>query len=103
MLWQFPAGIIKPGASPEVVAVEETVAETGVYSRVRDWLGSRLHPITNVVCDYLLCEYLSGETRNADVLENTDVRWVDRSDLAHFILPSQIYPPVIDALAQPSS
>ncbi|MBQ1166942.1 NUDIX domain-containing protein, partial [Streptomyces sp. A73] len=33
--WQFPAGMIKPGASSQVVTVQETHAETGVHSAVR--------------------------------------------------------------------
>ncbi|MBQ1166901.1 NUDIX domain-containing protein, partial [Streptomyces sp. A73] len=30
--WQVPAGMIKPGASSQVVTVQETHAETGVHS-----------------------------------------------------------------------
>lgn len=96
--WQFPAGIVKPGASSAVVAVEETYAETGVHSRVREPLGSRIHPVTNVLCDYLLCDYLGGQLANSDTVENSDVRWVGRAELVRFILPSQIFPPVLDAL-----
>ncbi|MBQ1166891.1 NUDIX hydrolase, partial [Streptomyces sp. A73] len=59
--WQFPAGMIKPGASSQVVTVQETHAETGVHSAVRAHLGSRVHPVTGVSCDYWLCEHLAGE------------------------------------------
>ncbi|MBQ1164702.1 NUDIX domain-containing protein, partial [Streptomyces sp. A73] len=48
--WQFPAGMIKPGASSQVVTVQETHAETGVHSAVREHLGSRVHPVTGVSC-----------------------------------------------------
>jgi 8-oxo-dGTP diphosphatase len=61
--WQFPAGVVKPGARPETVTVRETLAETGVRCAVRRSLGSRLHPITGVQCDYFLCEYLGARRR----------------------------------------
>jgi 8-oxo-dGTP pyrophosphatase MutT (NUDIX family) len=96
--WQFPAGIVKPGMSSETVAVRETFAETGVHCSVVRKLGSRVHPITNVVCDYMLCDYLTGNAENIDVIENVGVAWVGRDQLARFIPVEQIYPPVLDAL-----
>jgi 8-oxo-dGTP diphosphatase len=97
--WQFPAGVVKPGASPAVVAVEETHAETGVRCTVREQLGSRVHPVTGVVAEYLTCDYLMGEATNRDPLENADVAWVPRSALTRFIPEQSIYPPVLEALA----
>jgi 8-oxo-dGTP diphosphatase len=96
--WQFPAGIVKPGVPPETVAVRETLAETNVHCRVVRSLGSRLHPITNVMCDYLLCEYLAGEAENLDVVENVSVTWTDRANLMRFIPADRIFPPVQEAL-----
>jgi hypothetical protein len=54
--WQFPAGVVKPGASAATIAVRETLAETGVHCAVRASLGSRVHPLSNVYCEYYLCE-----------------------------------------------
>jgi 8-oxo-dGTP diphosphatase len=96
--WQFPAGVVKPGASPELVAIRETLGETGVHCTVIRSLGSRLHPITNVMCDYLLCEYLTGEAVNMDVVENVSVTWVDRRELTRFIPADRIFTPVLKAL-----
>lgn len=96
--WQFPAGIVKPGVSSETAAVRETLAETGVHCAVVRKLGSRVHPITNVVCDYMLCDYLTGNAENIDIIENAGVAWVSRDRLARFIPVEQIYPPVLDAL-----
>jgi 8-oxo-dGTP diphosphatase len=96
--WQFPAGVVKPGASPETVAVRETLAETRVHCAVIRSLGSRLHPITNVMCDYLLCEYLAGDAENVDIVENVSVTWTDRRELTRFIPADRIYPPVLEAL-----
>ena len=97
--WQFPAGIVKPGERPEVVAVRETLAETGVHGIVRRPLGSRVHPTSRVLCDYLLCEYVAGEATNIDPTENAGVAWVDRHRLTRFIPAGQIHRPVLEALA----
>ena len=99
LTWQFPAGVVKPGASPAVVAVEETHAETGVRCTVRDHLGSRVHPVTGVVAEYHACDYLMGEATNRDQIENADVAWVPRSALTRFIPEQSIYPPILEALA----
>jgi 8-oxo-dGTP diphosphatase len=97
--WQFPAGVVKPGASPAVVAVEETHAETGVRCSVREQLGSRIHPVTGVVAEYLSCEYLMGEAANRDPIENAEVAWIPRKSLTRFIPEQSIYPPVLEVLA----
>ncbi|WP_216213785.1 NUDIX hydrolase [Amycolatopsis aidingensis] len=100
--WQFPAGMVKPGVQPETVAVRETLAETGVHCVVVRGLGSRLHPVTNVFCEYLLCDYLAGDAENVDVVENVSVIWADKSKLTRFIPAEQIFPPILDALEVPS-
>jgi 8-oxo-dGTP diphosphatase len=99
LTWQFPAGVVKPGASPAVVAVEETHAETGVRCSAREHLGSRVHPITGVVAEYVACDYLMGEATNRDQIENADVAWVPRGQLTRFIPEQSIYPPVLEVLA----
>jgi 8-oxo-dGTP pyrophosphatase MutT (NUDIX family) len=96
--WQFPAGVVKPGASPEAVAIQETLAETGVHCGVVRNLGNRPHPITNVVCHYLLCKYLAGDARNADVAENAAVVWLDTTVLTTVLPVDQVHPPVLKAL-----
>jgi 8-oxo-dGTP diphosphatase len=96
--WQFPAGVVKPGADPEAVAVAETHAETGVHCAIRQRLGSRLHPVTGVVAEYYLADYLAGEAANLDPLENLDVAWAPISALPRFIPPDTIYPPILNAL-----
>lgn len=98
--WQFPAGVIKPGVRAETVTVRETLAETGVHCTVLRWLGSRLHPVTGVWCEYFLCEYLAGEARNSDLVENADVTWAPRSAVTRFMSASVIYPPVLAALEE---
>ncbi|GAA5101980.1 NUDIX hydrolase [Haloechinothrix salitolerans] len=96
--WQFPAGIVKPGRDPRWVAVSEVLAETAVHCLVVRSLGSRIHPVTRVYCDYVLCEYVVGTTSNADTVENAGVAWADRSQMIRLIPVERIYPPVLDAL-----
>jgi 8-oxo-dGTP diphosphatase len=96
--WQFPAGMVKPGSRPDLVAVRETYAETGVHCAPIRSLGSRVHPITNVLCEYILCEYLSGEPQNRDEAENVSVTWAPTDRLTRFIPVERIFPPVLDAL-----
>jgi len=97
--WQFPAGMVKPGRSPAVVAVEETHAETGVRCTVRKHLGSRVHPLTGVVAEYALADYLMGEAENRDPIENAEVVWVPIDQLTKFIPSDRIFPPILEALA----
>jgi 8-oxo-dGTP diphosphatase len=96
--WQFPAGVVKPGATANIVAVRETLAETGIHCAVRRVLGSRVHPLSKVFCEYFLCEYLAGTVENRDVSENVSAIFVPRRDLTRFIPVDRIYKPVLDAL-----
>ncbi|MGX1220366.1 NUDIX hydrolase [Streptomyces ambofaciens] len=98
LTWQFPAGMVKPGSAADAVAIQETHSETGVHCAVRQHLGSRLHPITGVIANYYLCDYLAGEVSNRDPLENVDVTWVPRSSLTRFIPQDKIYSPIMAAL-----
>lgn len=96
--WQFPAGIVKPGAAAADSAVRETYAETGVHCAVRSQIGARVHPDTGVYCEYFHCDYLAGEAENRDVVENTSVAWVPVGSLTKFIPESTIYPPILEVL-----
>jgi 8-oxo-dGTP diphosphatase len=96
--WQFPAGIVKPGASAQKVAVRETLDETGVHCIVREHLGERLHPRTRAFCDYYLCDFVHGEAVNGDASENAAVAWAPIADLARYIPEAQIFPPILEAL-----
>lgn len=98
--WQFPAGIIKPGVPGEDVAVRETLGETGIHCSVNDLIGSRLHPVTEVLCDYYGCDYLAGDATNLDTVENAGVTWAPRREIAKFVARDKIYPPVLRFLEE---
>lgn len=98
LAWQFPAGIIKPGTEAASVAVRETLAETGIRCSVRSPLGSRVHPVSGVRCEYFLCDYLTGDVENRDVVENVDALWLPRHDIGRFVPPDVVFKPVMRAL-----
>lgn len=96
--WQFPAGVVKPGATPAIVAIRETLAETGIHCTVCAELGSRVHPLSGVSASYFLCEYLAGEVENRDAVENTSALWAPKADVTRFIPKQRIFAPVLRAL-----
>lgn len=101
--WQFPAGIVKPGESAELVAMREVLDETGVHCAIRRGLGSRVHPLTQVLCDYFLCDYLAGTVENRDDVENVAVTWAQQARITDFIPADRIFPPVLDVIDQPGA
>lgn len=100
--WQFPAGVVKPGVDPAVVAVRETLAETGVHCSVQSHIGRRLHPATQVMCEYFICDYLVGTADNRDPVENAAVTWIECAKVSRFIPIATIYPPVLVILQESS-
>jgi 8-oxo-dGTP diphosphatase len=96
--WQFPAGMVKPGGQPRHVAVRETLRETGVHCSASISLGRRVHPVTNVICEYWLCEYLAGDASNIDAEENISVTWIHKEKLSRIIPSGQVFPPILRVL-----
>jgi 8-oxo-dGTP diphosphatase len=85
---------------PAMVAVRETLAETGIHCSVRTELGSRVHPLSGVNAQYFLCDYLVGAAENRDVIENASALWVPKSDLVRFIPAERIFAPILRALKE---
>ena len=95
--WQFPAGILKKNKLPKVILEREIKSETNVICKVISTIGDRVHPDTNVICKYYLCEYLSGNAINADPEENEDVQWVKINNYEKYIT-SDVYTKVKNVL-----
>jgi ADP-ribose pyrophosphatase YjhB (NUDIX family) len=93
--WQFPAGFVKPGQTPEATVVAEIRKETGLSCRIEQSLGTRLHPVTNVNCTYFACRYLHGELTNGDPEENSEADWVAISDIERYIDIDMIFEPLL--------
>ncbi|SEG95107.1 8-oxo-dGTP diphosphatase [Actinacidiphila yanglinensis] len=94
--WQFPAGAVEPGETPQEAAVRETFEETGVDVTAIRVLGGRVHPMTGRFVTYTACEIPPGTTRVARVAaeeEVAEVAWCTRSELDSRI-PYGVFGPV---------
>lgn len=97
LLWQFPAGKIEDGETPEQAAVRETLEETSLTVRPIRLLGQRVHPATGRAMSYTACEVASGEAVVGDVDELDAVEWVGHDRLP-VLVPNGFYGPVQDYL-----
>jgi len=91
--WQFPAGKVESGESPEEAAVREAYEEAGVTTRAIRRLGERVHPMTGRTLLYVACEAVAGTARVMDEREVAEVAWCDRGALAVRV-PYPLFGPV---------
>lgn len=97
LLWQFPAGGIEAGESPEEAAVRETVEETGLTVKAVQLLGQRVHPKTGREMSYTACEPIGGEAHVADDEELNAVAWVSHGEIDEYV-PYGLFGPVQEYL-----
>lgn len=97
LMWQFPAGGIEEGESPEEAAVRETAEETGLEVKALRLLGQRVHPKTGREMSYTAAEVVSGEARVADDDELDAVAWVAHGELGDYV-PYGLFDAVQDYL-----
>jgi 8-oxo-dGTP diphosphatase len=83
--WQFPAGEIEPGESPEQAAVRETQEETGLTVKAASLLGERVHPKTGRRMSYTACEVLSGTATVVDTDELDALAWITRAEIPEYV------------------
>ncbi len=76
LVWQFPAGIIKPMEDPGEKIVKEFLDETGITVKVEHLLGRRIHPDTKAIVYYYSLTYMTGTAENGDIEENEEVKWI---------------------------
>ncbi|MFF5128129.1 NUDIX hydrolase [Streptomyces syringium] len=93
LLWQFPAGEVETGESPEEAAVREALEETGVTVKPVEILGERTHPKTGRHMSYVACSLLSGDARVADEDELSDFAWAGLTDIPVYV-PYGLFEPV---------
>jgi 8-oxo-dGTP diphosphatase len=95
--WQFPAGAIEVGETPEQAAVRETQEETGLTVDAVKLLGERVHPKTGRSMSYTACTVLGGEAHVADEDEIADIAWITHGEIAEYV-PYGLYGPVQEYL-----
>lgn len=93
LMWQFPAGAIEDGETPEEAAVRETLEETGLTVEAAKLLGERVHPKTGRLMSYTACDVLNGYAIVGDVEEIAEVAWVAHGDLPTYV-PYGLFEPV---------
>lgn len=95
--WQFPAGGIEAGESPEEAAVRETLEETGLKVESTALIGQRVHPKTGREMSYTACRVVDGEAHVADADELDAVAWVTLDQIPELV-PYGLYGPVQEYL-----
>jgi NUDIX domain len=58
--WQFPAGEVEPGETPENAAVRKACEETDLTVGAMKRLGERVHTATGRTMVYVACDVLAG-------------------------------------------
>jgi 8-oxo-dGTP diphosphatase len=95
--WQFPAGGIESGETPEEAAVRETLEETGLKVEAVSLIGQRVHPKTQREMSYTACRVIDGEAHVADADELDAVAWVTLAEIPEYV-PYGLYEPVQEYL-----
>jgi 8-oxo-dGTP diphosphatase len=97
LMWQFPAGGIEAGESPEEAAVRETLEETGLKVEAASLIGQRVHPKTGREMSYTACTVIDGEAHVADADELDAIAWVPLAEIPEYV-PYGLYEPVQEYL-----
>ncbi|OKJ16846.1 NUDIX hydrolase [Kitasatospora sp. CB01950] len=101
--WQFPAGEIEAGETPEEAAVRETAEEVGLTVKAVELLGERVHPKTGRQMSYTACEVVAGTATVVDTEELAELAWITYEQVAEYV-PYGLFEPVqayLDAKMQP--
>jgi 8-oxo-dGTP diphosphatase len=91
--WQFPAGEIEPGETPEEAAVREAREETGLTVTAVKLLGQRVHPKTDRLMSYTACDVVDGTAHVADTEELAEIAWPTLTELPQYV-PYGLFGPV---------
>lgn len=95
--WQFPAGKVEPGETPERAAERETREEVGLDVRARQILGRRTHPVTGRKMVYVACDADGGTASLVDTDELDAMDWCP-IDQVEARLTAGVFQPVLEYL-----
>lgn len=91
--WQFPAGEVEAGETPEQAAVRETSEEVGLEVSAVKSLGERVHPKTGRTMAYVACDVISGSASVVDDEELDNLEWVEHGKIPEYV-PYGLWEPV---------
>lgn len=91
--WQLPGGTVESSESDKVAIQREVNEETGITCIAIRKLGERIHPESDQLIAYWLCDYETGEPILREPDKFLDVQWIDKADAIH-LLGSSLYQPV---------
>lgn len=91
--WQFPAGEVEAGESPEAAAVRETAEEVGLTVKAVRLLGERVHPKTGRHMTYTACDVQSGTATVVDTEELAELAWITHEQITEYV-PYGLFEPV---------
>ncbi|PYC82595.1 NUDIX hydrolase [Streptomyces tateyamensis] len=91
--WQFPAGEIETGETPEKAAVRETAEEVGLTVKAVLLLGERVHPKTGRQMSYTACEVVTGPATVVDTEELAALAWITSAQIPEYV-PYGLFEPV---------
>lgn len=93
LLWVFPGGKVEEGETKEKACIREVFEETGINIQIKQILGERIHPNTNVKITYFLCNYVSGQIMILDQNEVVDIKYKNKEEFNRDV-KTDIYPPI---------
>jgi excisionase family DNA binding protein len=88
LIWQNPSGLLRLGRNNEDQVKDICLAETNSNVRVNKRIGTRISPDTKVKLIYYHCEYLDGDIINKDNLQNSEIKWIKRTDALKYFTSS---------------
>ncbi len=86
LLWAFPGGVQEKGETREERVIKEVLEETGYLVKPLKQIHLRIHPDTNVMIAYFLCE-LEKEEPIQEIVEKEEVeeiKWVKPEELKNY-------------------
>lgn len=86
--WEVPAGHVKEGEDPSATVIREAEEEAGVKISSVKKLESYIDENYFFNCDIFLAEKFSGEARNLDEFNHSDLKWFKLDKLPEKLGPS---------------
>lgn len=93
--WAFPGGKVEENETKENACIREVYEETGINVQIKEIIGQRIHPDTQVKLTYFLCSYLNGEIKLLDKTEIVDVEYKNIKEFERDV-KTDIFPPVFE-------